>query len=83
LGTFLAQAVATGYVGRIAGDARAAASGLYLASYFLGGLFGTLILGALYDRLGWVGCVSGIGLALIVAIGLTAALTAETEEPIA
>jgi predicted MFS family arabinose efflux permease len=69
LGTFFAQAVATGYVGRAASEKKGVASGLYLASYFFGGLFGSALLGQLFDRLGWTACVVGIGTALI-AIGL-------------
>jgi hypothetical protein len=42
VGTFSAQAVATGFVGRAATTDRAAASGMYLASYFAGGLAGPL-----------------------------------------
>ena len=39
-------------------------AGIYLASYFLGGLAGSAVLGQLFDRLGWAACVAGIGLAL-------------------
>ncbi len=70
VGTFLAQATATGFVGRAATVDRGAASGLYLASYFLGGIVGTAVLGQLFDRLGWSACVIGIGLALAIAGGL-------------
>src|SRR6516225_5456877 len=41
IGTFFAQAIATGFVGRAATSNRGAASGLYLASYFFGGLVGS------------------------------------------
>ena len=44
-GTFFAQACATGFVGRAATSDRGAASGLYLASYFFGGLIGSAVLG--------------------------------------
>jgi predicted MFS family arabinose efflux permease len=71
VGTFFAQAVATGFVGRAARADRAAASGMYLACYFLGGLVGSVTLGQIYDRLGWPATVAGIALALLVAIGLT------------
>jgi predicted MFS family arabinose efflux permease len=74
IGTFLAQAVATGYVGRTATSDRGAASGLYLASYFSGGLVGTATLGRLFDGLGWTACVSGVGLALAVAAALAPAM---------
>ena len=64
VGTFFAQATATGFVGRAATVDRGAASGLYLASYFLGGLSGSAVLGQVFDRLGWTACVIGIGVAL-------------------
>jgi YNFM family putative membrane transporter len=64
VGTFFAQATATGFVGRAASADRAAASGLYLASYFLGGLAGAAVLGFLFDRFGWNACIAGIGAAL-------------------
>ncbi len=66
-GTFFAQAVATGFVSRAATHNRSAASGIYLASYFLGGLVGSAVLGRLYEDIGWAACVAGIGVALIVA----------------
>jgi MFS transporter, YNFM family, putative membrane transport protein len=74
VGTFFAQAVATGFVGRAATTARGSASGLYLAAYFLGGLAGAAVLGLLYDRLGWSACVAGIGAALAAAAWLAARL---------
>jgi predicted MFS family arabinose efflux permease len=67
VGTFFAQATATGFVGRAATADRGAASGIYLASYFLGGLVGSAVLGQVYDRLGWPACVAGIGLSLLLA----------------
>ncbi len=62
-GTFFAQATATGFVSRAATD-RAAASGVYLSAYFTGGLVGTAVLGAIFERFGWAGCVAGVGSAL-------------------
>jgi predicted MFS family arabinose efflux permease len=70
VGTFLAQAIATGFVGRNAIADRAAASGLYLACYFTGGLAGSAVLGALFDTIGWAACVAGIGAALLAATAL-------------
>lgn len=64
VGTFFAQATATGFISRSATTDRGAASGMYLASYYLGGLAGATVLGQLYDRFGWSACVLGIGLAL-------------------
>ena len=40
VGTFFAQATAAGFVGRAATSDRGSASGLYLASYFIGGIAG-------------------------------------------
>lgn len=67
VGTFFAQAAATGFIGRAAATDRAAASGLYLASYYFGGLVGAALLGQLFDRLGWEACVAGITVILILA----------------
>jgi len=64
VGTFFAQAVATGFVGRAATTERGAASGLYLASYFVGGLAGSALLGPVFEHWGWDATVAGIGLAL-------------------
>lgn len=63
-GTFFVQAAATGYVSRTAARDRAAASGLYLASYFAGGLAGAATLGWAFERFGWNGCLVGVALAL-------------------
>jgi predicted MFS family arabinose efflux permease len=67
VGTFFAQATATGFVGRAATTDRGSASGIYLACYFFGGLIGTAVLGQLFDRFGWAACVAGIGVALFGA----------------
>ena len=66
-GTFFAQATTTGFVGRAATHDTAAASGLYLASYFAGGLAGAAVLGQLFDRFGWMACVLGVAGALTLA----------------
>jgi YNFM family putative membrane transporter len=70
VGTFFAQAVATGFVGQAAQDNRGIASGTYLACYFAGGLAGSAVLGQLFDRFGWGVCVAGIFGALVIAGGL-------------
>jgi YNFM family putative membrane transporter len=82
VGTFFAQATATGFVGRAAEADRGSASGLYLASYFLGGLAGSAVLGQVFDRLGWTACVIGIGAALVLgALLATRLLIAESHRP--
>ncbi|HXG80165.1 MAG TPA: MFS transporter [Sphingomicrobium sp.] len=70
IGTFFAQAVATGHVGRIAQGDKAAASGLYLSSYYCGGLFGAALVGRLFDQFGWNAAVAGV----FAALGLAALL---------
>jgi MFS transporter, YNFM family, putative membrane transport protein len=74
VGTFFAQACATGFVGQAAQDNRGVASGTYLACYFLGGLAGSAVLGQVFDRFGWTACVIGIGASLVVAAALTVRL---------
>lgn len=78
IGTFLAQATATGFVGRAATTDRGSASGIYLASYFFGGLVGSAVLGQIFDRFGWPACVAGIGLSLIPAAVLAVRLKMST-----
>jgi MFS transporter, YNFM family, putative membrane transport protein len=76
VGTFFAQATATGFVGKAATTDRGSASGLYLASYFLGGLAGSALLGQVFDRFGWTACVAGIGIALALSAVLASRLIA-------
>jgi len=71
IGTFFAQATATGFVSRAATSDRGGASGIYLACYFAGGLVGTAVLGQIFDRVGWPACVGGIAISLGVAALLT------------
>lgn len=74
VGTFLAQATAAGFVGRAATGDRGAASGIYLACYFLGGLVGSAVLGQVFDRFGWTACVVAIAICLCVAALLASRL---------
>jgi predicted MFS family arabinose efflux permease len=67
VGTFFAQATATGFVGRAATSDRGSASGIYLACYFVGGLVGSAVLGQLFDHIGWPATVGGIGGSLMIA----------------
>jgi predicted MFS family arabinose efflux permease len=79
VGTFFAQAVATGFVSRAATGDRGAASGMYLSSYFAGGLVGTAVLGQAFDRFGWAACVAGIALSLAAAALLSFRLTSDRQ----
>ena len=75
IGTFFAQACATGFVGQAAKSNRGVASGTYLACYFAGGLVGSAVLGQLFDRFGWPTCVLGVGASLVLGCVLTARLS--------
>ena len=57
VGTFCAQAVVSGQIGAAATTDRAAASGLYLTSYYLGGLLGAAIIGRIFTASGWASAV--------------------------
>jgi predicted MFS family arabinose efflux permease len=81
VGTFFAQACATGFVGRAATSDRGSASGLYLASYFFGGLIGSAVLGAIFDMFGWTACVAGIAVSLVVAALLAVFLRTPVSPP--
>lgn len=74
IGTFLAQAIATGHVSRTASRDRAAASGIYLASYYAGGLVGSFVIGQVYDRIGWTACVAVLAAVLACAIAVARVL---------
>lgn len=75
VGTFFAQASATGFVGQAASENRGVASGTYLACYFLGGLVGSAVLGQLFDHFGWIACVAGVAASLALAGLLATRLT--------
>ncbi|MBV1705931.1 MAG: MFS transporter [Hyphomicrobiales bacterium] len=72
VGTFLAQAVATGFVGRAAKTDRGGAGAIYLASYFAGGLAGAEVSGRLFDTWGWTACQLGVLAALLTAATMAA-----------
>ena len=73
-GTFFAQATATGFVGRNASTDPGSASGLYLASYFCGGLAGAAVVGRVYEQWGWSAAVGVIAIALALAAALAGRL---------
>ncbi len=82
IGTFFSQAAATGFISRAAASDHGAASGLYLASYYFGGLAGSLAFGQLFSRFGWTACVVGIGLSLGLAAWLASSLRVSPTEPL-
>lgn len=81
VGTFLAQATATSFVGRAARSDKGSAGGVYLACYFLGGLAGSALLGQIFMRFGWSACVAGISLSLLAPMILAARLKTEPALP--
>ncbi len=82
VGTFFAQATATGFVGRAATTDRGSASGIYLACYFFGGIVGSIALGQLFDHFGWAACVAGIAAALVLAAALAFRLKMAAPTPL-
>jgi len=62
-GVWISQSAATSYIGTVAREARAAAVGLYVMFYYLGGSCGSEVPGHFWARGGWPVCV-----ALIVAV---------------
>jgi predicted MFS family arabinose efflux permease len=80
-GTFFAQAAATGYVSRSAGVARGSAGGVYLASYYSGGLVGSIVIGQVFDRFGWTAVVIVLGLALTAGCLLALLMTEDDRAP--
>jgi MFS transporter, YNFM family, putative membrane transport protein len=79
VGTFLAQALVTGIVGQRAMSDKAGASGIYLASYYAGGLIGSLVLGQVYDGFGWNACVFVLITAIVAAMLLGRTLSTPRE----
>jgi YNFM family putative membrane transporter len=72
-GVFAAQSSASSYIGTVATDARAAAVGLYVMFYYLGGSLGAALPGLLWSRGGWTACVAMVAgvQVLTIAIALT------------
>ena len=64
------QAAATGFVGRTALTDRAAANGLYLTSYYIGGIAGSIALGGLYEIGGW----AAVNTAILAVVAILFAL---------
>jgi predicted MFS family arabinose efflux permease len=71
-GVFVAQSAASSYIGSVATEARAAAVGLYVMFYYLGGSLGAALPGLLWSKGGWTACVALVAAvqALTIAIAL-------------
>ncbi|HEY7391086.1 MAG TPA: hypothetical protein VH640_21390, partial [Bryobacteraceae bacterium] len=72
-GTFVAQSASTSYIGTVAHEARAAAVGLYVLFYYVGGSFGAAVPGGFWNRGGWTACVALIASVQVLTILLAAA----------
>lgn len=70
-GLYFAQSVATGYVGRTVTHDPAAANGLYLASYYLGGVSGAFVIGQVFTAQGWAMSVWVLVALIALAWGLS------------
>ncbi|MEM8554675.1 MAG: MFS transporter [Pseudomonadota bacterium] len=67
---FFAQAAATGFLSAVVQRDNAAASGLYLTSYYLGGLAGSLLLGIMGAADSWPIAAVTVSGSLLIAIAL-------------
>lgn len=70
---FVAQSVSNSYIGTVASEARAAAVGLYVLFYYVGGSAGSAIPGYLWNRGGWPACVALIAAVQILTIAIASA----------
>jgi predicted MFS family arabinose efflux permease len=70
-GVFVAQASASSHVGRVAHDARSAASGLYVACYYLGGSVGATALAVPWRLGGWRGVVATVVVVQVLMLACT------------
>jgi predicted MFS family arabinose efflux permease len=73
-GAFVGHASASSYIGTVAGGARAAAVGLYVMFYYVGGSTGSALSGICWSHGGWPACVALVAAvqALTIAIALLA-----------
>lgn len=69
-GVFIAQSAASSYIGRVTKEGRAAAVGLYVTFYYVGGSAGAVLPGALWAWGGWTACVALIAAVQAFTIGL-------------
>ncbi len=67
---FVAQAASNSYIGTVASEARAAAVGLYVLFYYIGGSAGSAIPGYFWSAGGWPACVALIISVQVVTITL-------------
>jgi YNFM family putative membrane transporter len=83
IGFFGAHAIASAWVGALAGQARAQASSLYLFAYYMGSSISGTGGGFFYASWGWPGVVALIFLLLVCAMLIGVLLTALTRQKVA
>lgn len=69
-GVFAAQSSASSYIGIAAKEARAAAVGLYVMFYYLGGSLGAALPGLLWSQGGWTACVALVAAVQLLTIAI-------------
>ena len=67
-GVFVANSAGSSYVGVVAREARAAAVGLYVTFYYVGGSFGSAVPGRFWIRGGWPACVTLVAAVQVLTI---------------
>ena len=67
---FICQSISTSHVALNARQARSAAIGLYVTTYYIGGSVGGVLPGLVWNVAGWPGCV-GVVVAVLLVIGGT------------
>lgn len=69
---FVAQSAASSYIGTVAAEARAAAVGLYVLFYYVGGSAGAAVPGHFWNTGGWPACVALVAGVQILTLTLAA-----------
>jgi len=67
-GVFIGHSSASSYIGTVAQEARAAAVGLYVTCYYLGGSAGSALSGHFWNRGGWPACVALVASVQVLTI---------------
>jgi len=67
-GVFIANSAGSSYVGVVAREARAAAVGMYVTFYYVGGSFGSAVPGRFWSWGGWPACVALVAAVQVLTI---------------
>lgn len=65
---FLVHSTCSSYLNRIGGNDKGMVNGLYVASYYFGGMLGSFLPGLLYRHFGWSVLVFGLAAVVTVAV---------------